>query len=85
MPLTQILPKPKLEKPASSKVKKQNRGRSRPQGSKNKNHRDVALNAEMTQVLAMLQKLLKLMGDTLQPAYFVYDGAFGNNAAVQMS
>jgi len=33
----------------------------------------------------MLQKLLKLIGDTLRPVYFVYDGAFGNNAAVQMT
>ncbi len=39
----------------------------------------------MTQVLVMLQKLLKLIGSTLQPVYFIYDGAFGNNAAVQMS
>ncbi len=49
------------------------------------NHRDVTLNVEMTQVLAMLQKLLKLIEKTLQPVYFVYDGVFGNNAAVQMS
>ena len=83
MLIEQILPKPKQEKPAAPKVKKQKRGR--PQGSKNKNHRDVVLNAEMTQVLAMLQKLLTLIGNTLQLVYFVYDGAFGNNAAVQMT
>ena len=85
MLIEQILPKPKQEKSVPSKVKKRKRGRGRPKGSKNKNHRTVALNAEMTQVLAMLQKLLKLIGNTLQPVYFVYDGAFGNNAAVQMS
>ena len=85
MLLEQILPKPKQKKPAASKVKKQKRGKGRPKGSKNKNHRDVALNTEMTQVLAMLQKLLKLIGNTLQLVYFVYDGAFGNNAAVQMT
>jgi len=33
----------------------------------------------------MLKKFLKLIGDTIQPNYFVYDGAFGNNAAVQMT
>ena len=33
----------------------------------------------------MLQKLLKMIGDTLRPVYFVYDGAFRNNAAVQMT
>jgi len=85
MLIEQILPKPKQKKSTSPKVKKQKRGRGRPKGSKNKNHRDVALNAEMTQVPAMLQKLLKLIGNTLQLVYFVYDGAFGNNAAVQMT
>jgi len=39
----------------------------------------------MTQVQTMLKKLLKLIGDTFQPVYFVYDGAFGNNAAAQMT
>jgi putative transposase len=39
----------------------------------------------MTQVQTMLKNLLKLIGDTFQPVYFVYDGAFGNNAAVQMT
>jgi putative transposase len=83
--MEQMLPKLKQEKPAAPKVKKQKRGRGRPKGSRNKNHRNVKLNAEMTQVLAMLKKLLKLVGNTFQPVYFVYDGAFGNNAAVQMT
>ena len=39
----------------------------------------------MTQVKAMLIQLLALLKDTLVPVYFVYDGAFGNNAAVQMT
>jgi putative transposase len=39
----------------------------------------------MTQVQAMLKKLLRLIKDTLQPIYIVYDGAFGKNAAVQMT
>jgi len=83
--IEQMLPKPKSEKPVKTKSKKQKRGRGRPKGSKNKNNRNVELNAEMTQVQTMLQKLLKLIGETLQPVYFVYDGAFGNNAAVQMT
>ncbi len=81
----QILPKPKQEKSSATKKKNQKRGKGRPKGSKNKNQRNVELNAEMTQVQAMLKKLLKLIGDTIQPVYFVYDGAFGNNAAVQMT
>lgn len=65
--------------------KKSTRGRGRPVGSKNKNRRQVELNVEMKQVQAMLRKLLVLISDTLEPIFFVYDGAFGNNAAAQMT
>jgi len=83
--MEQILPPQKKKKPVKTKGKKTKRGRGRPKGSKNKNHRKVKLNAEMTQVKTMLEKLLKLIGERLKPIYFVYDGAFGNNAAVQMT
>ena len=59
----QILPKTKSKK-SETPVKKAKRGRGRPKGSKNKNHRDVKLNAEMTQVKAMLKKLIKRTGDS---------------------
>lgn len=85
MLIEQILPKPKKEKSSATKKKKQKRGRGRPKGSKNTTHRNVELNAEMTQVQNMLKKLLKLIGDTIQPILFIYDGAFGNNAAIQMT
>ena len=81
--IEQILPKPKQKKSTCQKKKK--RGKGRPKGSKNKNHRDVKLNAEMTQVQSMLKQLLTMVGNTLQIVYCVYDGAFGNNAAVQMT
>jgi putative transposase len=81
----QTPPSPKKKKPIKTKGNKINRGRGRPKGSKNKNHREIKFNAEMTQVKRMLEKLLKLIGETLKPIYFVYDGAFGNNAAVQMT
>jgi len=81
----QILPKPKQEKSNPQKKKKKKRGKGRPKGSKNKNRRDVKLNAEMTQVQNMLRQLLELIGNKLALAYFIYDGAFGNNAAVQMT
>lgn len=83
--IEQILPKPKQKKSTCQKNKKKKRGKGRPKGSKNKNHRDVKLNAEMTQVQSMLKQLLIMIGNTLQIVYFVYDGAFGNNAAVQMT
>lgn len=84
--MEQLVPPVKPQKAGKStrgKVKKRPRGR--PKGSKNKNHRDVTLNAEMLQVQSMLKRLLALTGKTLPLTYFVYDGAFGNNAAVQMT
>ena len=39
----------------------------------------------MTQVQKMLRQLLGLVRNTFNLAYFFYDGAFGNNAAVQMA
>lgn len=83
--MEQIQPPPKPEKSAQPKGSKTRRYRGRPKGSKNRNSRDVPLNAEMLQVQAMLKKLLELVRDAVQPAYFVYDGAFGNHAAVQMT
>ena len=81
----QMLPKPKQDKSTTPKTKPSKQGKGRPKGAKNKNHRDVELNAEMTQVKAMLIRLLELTKGTLSVVYFVYDGAFGNNAAVQMT
>ncbi|MBU0655268.1 MAG: transposase [Gammaproteobacteria bacterium] len=83
--MEQIQPPPKPETPAQPKAAKTHRRRGRPKGSKNRNSRDVQPNAEMLQVQTMLKTLLELVRDTVQPAYFVYDGAFGNHAAVQMT
>lgn len=82
--MEQIEPKVKEKKTVSKKGKTVKRGKGRPKGSKNKNRKEVILNAEMTQVQSMLCQLLKLIGNTPKLIYFVYDGAFGNNAAVQM-
>jgi len=81
----QILPKSRSEKSPHPEKKHPKRGRGRPKGSKNKNHRDVSLNAEMLQVQTMLKRLLKLTEKSIDLVYFVYDGAFGNNAAAQMT
>jgi len=81
----QIAPKPAQAKVPATPPKATRRGRGRPKGSKNKNHREVELNDEMIQVKSMLTKMQMMISDTLKPAYFVYDGAFGNNAAVQMT
>ena len=59
------------------------KGKGRPLGSKN--NQEVKLKGEMAQVKPMLVKLLDLLSNQLQLVYFVYDGAFANNAAVQMT
>ena len=83
--LEQILPKAKEEKVVADEnaEKKIKRGKGRPKGSKNKNHRNPQLNSEMLQVQKMLKQLLKLIKNSLNPAYFIYDGAFGHNAAIR--
>jgi len=72
--------KPDKKKPAKKKRKK----RGRPKGSKNKNHREVALNPYLLHIQTMLKSLLLLLGIDLSPVYCVMDGAFGNNPAIQM-
>jgi putative transposase len=79
----QVMPKPKGKK-ENKRKKTKKKGPGRPKGSKNKDKRDVALNAELMQIKAMLIKLLSLIGGTIKPIYFVYDAALGTNAAVQM-
>ena len=63
--MEQMLPKPKAVKTKQTKEKVSKRGKGRPKGSKNKNRKDVTLNAEMTQVQSMLRKLIELIGDTV--------------------
>ena len=38
----------------------------------------------MQQVESMICKVLEMISDMFKPIYFIYDGAFGNNSAVQM-
>ena len=55
---------------------KQPRKRGRPVGSKNKNHRDIKLNPQLTQIQNMLKRVLELIKGTTNIGYFMYDGAF---------
>jgi len=80
--------KEKAQKPAKKgkgkKVKKQARKRGRPQGSKNKNRRDVVLKPYLVHIQTMLKSLLSLTRADLSLIYCVMDGAFGHNNALQM-
>nr|MBS0020747.1 transposase [Gammaproteobacteria bacterium] len=66
-------------------VKKANPGqRGRPKGSHNRNRREVLLSAYLRFVQGMIRAVLTLIGDELAVRYFLYDGAFGHNEALQM-
>jgi putative transposase len=80
----QIKSKPK-NKENKAQNPKNKRGRGRPKGSKNKNKKDVKLSDTLVQLQKMLKEVLKLISPYLKPTYFVYDGAFGHNNAVQMT
>ena len=74
-----------VEKPTVTKKscpKKAKRGR--PTGSSNKSKKDVELSAYLQFVQATLKSLLQIVGTDLSLVYFVFDGAFGNNASLQM-
>jgi putative transposase len=84
-----------LEKPQTatsqevSQQKSKGKGKSkgkpgRRKGSKNHNRRDVELSPYLQFVQHHLKNLLELIGPHLKLEHFVFDGAFGNNDAVQM-
>ncbi len=81
----QVIKDPKKQKEKIKKQKK--RGPGRPKGSKNKTKKDVVLKGEMKQVSIIFTKYLELIRKTMPNIlpYFVYDGAFGNNAAAEMT
>jgi putative transposase len=70
-----------------SKGKGKGKGKGKPgrrQGTKNRNRHDVELSPYLQFVQNHLKHLLELIGSHLKLEHFVFDGAFGNNDAVQM-
>ena len=67
---------PKAIKPKRTKP-------GRPQGSINKNRKEVELSPFQTQLQACIRGALALIKLDLGIIYFVYDGALGNNAGLQ--
>jgi len=78
---TEEKPAPKA---ASKKAKKPAEKKGRPQGSRNKNRREVELKPYLSHIQTMLKKLLALIGLDLKVVYCVMDGAFVHNYALQM-
>jgi hypothetical protein len=66
-----------------SELKKKN-SQGRPKGSKNKNKEDVDLSPYLCFIQRMLNKVLQIIGNCTIFNYIVFDGAFGNNNAMQM-
>ena len=58
--------------------------RGRPKGSRNRNRREVTLSPYLHFVQGLLRQVLTLVGRELNVIYFVFDGAFGHNEALQM-
>jgi len=84
--LTEQLVRADVKKTAPKAVKKKgSKGKGgRPAGSKNKSRTEVTLSPFLVQLKGCIQQALLLTGCDMQIAYFIYDGALGNNAAVQM-
>ena len=60
------------------------RKRGRPKGSRNRNKREVELSGTLKHIQNMLRTLLKQIDGLIPVRYFVLDGYFGHNPALQM-
>ncbi len=58
--------------------------RGRPNGRKNQHRREVTLSPYRCFVQESIRRLLTLIGEHVKVHYLVFDGAFGDNDAVQM-
>jgi len=58
--------------------------KGRPKGSRNRNRREVSLSPYLLFVQGIIRSVLNLLGPSISLQHFVYDGALGHNAALQM-
>lgn len=92
MAIEQIVRDDTSSEPATSAPKQQGttetptkRPRGRPKGSKNRNKADVVLTGILKQLQTMLMSILPQIKALIQLRYFVLDGYFGHNNALQMT
>ncbi len=79
-------PPKKPDTPAVSATSDTTKGKpGRPKGSKNRNKTQVVLTDTLKQVQSMLKTVLATLNDFLPIQYFVLDGYFGHNNALQMT
>jgi putative transposase len=73
------------EAAAQAQSTKKSKGqRGRPQGSKNRNRREVELSPSLRFIQEHIKSLLKQIGDAFKVVYFIFDGELGHNDALQM-
>jgi hypothetical protein len=70
-----------VQAPSRKKSKGQ---RGRPQGSKNRNRREVELRPSLRFIPEHIKRLLQQIGDAIKVVYFIFDGELGHNDAMQM-
>jgi DDE superfamily endonuclease len=58
--------------------------RGRPQGSKNRNRREVALSPSLRFIQEHIKRVLEQIGEAFQVVYVICDGELGHNEAMQM-
>jgi putative transposase len=58
--------------------------RGRPKGSRNRNRHEVQLSPYLRFVQGVIKHMLALLRANVSVVYFVFDGAFGHNDALQM-
>ena len=78
--------KAKRARKANKKASRSNppEPKGRPKGSTNRNRREVELSPYLVFVQGIIRQVLTLLGQRLKVRYFVFDGAFGHNHALQM-
>ncbi len=81
--ITEQVEKEPTERDAEAKKKTLGK-RGRPKGRKNRHRREVELSPYLCCIQTHIKRLLELIGTAFKVVYFVYDGAFGHNGALQM-
>ena len=72
-----------VQKSAPKAVMPKNTKPGRPQGSVNKNRKEVTFSPFQIQLQGCIRAALTLIRLDVNSMYFVYDGALGNNAGLQ--
>lgn len=82
VPVSSLLAQQNRSQPESIRQKKRKLAKAALKFVANKNRKDIELGPILKFVQAALNSLLHLVNTDINLVYFVFDGAFGNNAAL---